>query len=63
LLDEFLFAFPQSSQVFGYNAYCWDNPDKAVEEIEDAFKISKKNSILKMTSLLALHKVRNSRIN
>lgn len=37
LLDDFLFAFPQSSQVFGYNAYCWDNQNIAVEEISASF--------------------------
>lgn len=37
LLDDFLFAFPQSSQVFGYNAYCWDNQNIAVEEISGSF--------------------------
>jgi len=38
LLDQFLFGFPQSSQIFGYNAYCWDNKDIAVEEITTLFK-------------------------
>lgn len=38
LLDDFLFAFPQSSQVFGYNAYCWDNQNIAVEEITESFR-------------------------
>lgn len=38
LLDDFLFAFPQSSQVFGYNAYCWDNQIIAVEEIKESFR-------------------------
>lgn len=33
LLHDFLFAYPQSSQVFGYNSYCWDNQNIAVEEI------------------------------
>lgn len=37
LLDELLFAFPQSSQVFGYNAYCWDDQSIAVDEINTAF--------------------------
>lgn len=38
LLDDFLFAFPQSSQVFGYNAYCWDNQNISIEEITDSFR-------------------------
>ena len=38
LLDDFLFAFPQSSQVFGYNAYCWDNKNISVEEITASFR-------------------------
>ncbi|RVT57198.1 DUF3089 domain-containing protein [Niallia taxi] len=35
---EFLFAFPQSSQVFGYNTYCWDNQKITVEEITASFR-------------------------
>lgn len=37
LLDDLFFAFPQSSQIFGYNAYCWDNRNIAVEEISASF--------------------------
>lgn len=35
---DYLFGFPQSSQIYGYNAYCWDNKDTACEEIVKAFK-------------------------
>lgn len=38
LLEDFLFAFPQSSQVFGYNAYCWDDPKIVKEDITSLFK-------------------------
>jgi predicted esterase len=31
--ERFLCAFPQSSQLFGYNEYCWDDWDKAKEEV------------------------------
>ncbi|WP_227395952.1 alpha/beta hydrolase family protein [Jeotgalibacillus aurantiacus] len=43
LLGDLLLAFPQSSQVFGYNAYCWDNPSIAVNEITESFKDFKEN--------------------
>ncbi|TFD94337.1 alpha/beta hydrolase [Jeotgalibacillus sp. R-1-5s-1] len=43
LLDDLLLAFPQSSQVFGYNAYCWDNPSIAVNEITESYKDFKEN--------------------
>ena len=33
LLGQSLFTFFQSSQLFGYNTYCWDNQKLAVEEI------------------------------
>ncbi|WP_441294180.1 TPR end-of-group domain-containing protein [Bacillus sp. FJAT-27225] len=38
LLNDYLFGFPQSSQVFGYNAYCWDKQDIAVEEIITSYR-------------------------
>lgn len=36
--DTYLFGFPQSSQVFGYNAYCWDDQNTTRKEIEHAYK-------------------------
>ncbi|MFD2045512.1 TPR end-of-group domain-containing protein [Ornithinibacillus salinisoli] len=37
LLNNYLFGFLQSSQVYGYNAYCWDNSNIALEEICESF--------------------------
>ena len=36
--QSYLFGFPQSSQVFGYQAYCWDNQEIALKEVEQAHK-------------------------
>ncbi|WP_042147832.1 alpha/beta hydrolase [Paucisalibacillus sp. EB02] len=35
---NYFFGFSQSSQVFGYNAYCWDDPETADVEIQSAFQ-------------------------
>jgi predicted esterase len=37
MLQDYLFGFPQSSQVYGYNSYCWDNQDIAFKEIEKTY--------------------------
>lgn len=36
--DTYFFGFPQSSQIFGYNAYCWDDQEISRKEIEHAYK-------------------------
>ena len=36
--QSYLFGFPQSSQVFGYQAYCWDDQEIALKEVEQAHK-------------------------
>lgn len=36
--DPYLLGFPQSSQIFGYNAYCWDDEETAINELEQAYK-------------------------
>lgn len=38
LRNENVFAFPQSSQVHGYNEYCWDNNEVAEVEIVNSIK-------------------------
>ncbi len=38
LFKHYLFGFPQSSQVFGYNAYSWDDQKLALEEIVQAYR-------------------------
>ena len=30
-------AFPQSSQIYGYQAYCWDDGELARNEIYEQF--------------------------
>jgi len=42
LLNQFLLVFPQSSQIFGYNAYCWDDQQIAVKDVSDLFGAFKK---------------------
>jgi predicted esterase len=37
LLRQYIFGFPQSSQVYGYNAFCWDDEGIAVDEISKTF--------------------------
>lgn len=37
LLNNYVFGFPQSSQVFGCNTYCWDDMDISVKEITTMF--------------------------
>jgi len=36
--DPYLLGLPQSSQIFGYNTYCWDDQETAIKEIEEAYK-------------------------
>lgn len=36
--DEFCFGFPQSSQIYSTNMFCWDDPVKAEEEVEKAIR-------------------------
>lgn len=31
--DNYIFAFPQSSQIYGYNEYCWDDKEIAESDI------------------------------
>ena len=45
--QSYLFGFPQSSQVFGYQAYCWDDQEIAVKEVEQALKEFHKGSRIK----------------
>ncbi|MGM9950977.1 MAG: DUF3089 domain-containing protein [Lysinibacillus sp.] len=42
--DLYLYGFPQSSQIFGYHAYCWDDQETAVKEIVQAYKDFKRIS-------------------
>lgn len=35
---SYLLGFPQSSQIFGCNAYCWDDQGSAINDIKQAFK-------------------------
>jgi predicted esterase len=45
-LNDYLFGFPQSSQIYGYNAYCWDNKDIALEDITTSFQeFKEKNNV------------------
>lgn len=37
-LEKYYFGFPQSSQVFGYHSYCWDNEETANYEIQTLFQ-------------------------
>lgn len=37
-LKEYYFGFPQSSQVYGYNAYKWDHPEIATKDILYTFE-------------------------
>lgn len=34
--NDYLIAFPQSAQTYGYNSYCWDDHEKAVIEVKDS---------------------------
>jgi len=36
--DEYYFGFPQSSQIYSTNMFCWDDPIKAEEELELAIQ-------------------------
>lgn len=38
MFEDYLFGFPQSSQVYGYNSYCWDNQEVAFKEVELAYR-------------------------
>jgi predicted esterase len=42
LREDYIFAFPQSSQIYGFNAFCWDNTEIAKEEIMTTLKKIKK---------------------
>jgi predicted esterase len=36
--EDNVFAFPQSSQVYGFNEYCWDNNEIAKKEVTNTLK-------------------------
>lgn len=38
-LNKYYFAFPQSSQVFSSNGYCWDNPEVTKSDILAAYQL------------------------
>jgi hypothetical protein len=40
--DRYLFGFPQSSQICGYKAYCWDDRETAWKDIERTYAAFKK---------------------
>lgn len=35
--EHYFFGFPQSSQIFGYNAYCWDEQQVVLDELRENF--------------------------
>ncbi|HAM79216.1 DUF3089 domain-containing protein [Ornithinibacillus bavariensis] len=35
--EDYFFGFPQSSQTFGYQSFCWDNPDITERELRETF--------------------------
>ncbi|HWO75337.1 MAG TPA: tetratricopeptide repeat protein [Bacillus sp. (in: firmicutes)] len=37
VLKQYFLGFPQSSQVFGYNAFCWDDPELTMKDISETF--------------------------
>jgi hypothetical protein len=39
LRDDYIFAFPQSSQVYGYNEYCWDNQENSKKEAKETLDV------------------------
>ncbi len=38
LREKYILAFPQSSQVFGINSYCWDGLELAKSEVKSHYK-------------------------
>lgn len=34
--NDYLIAFPQSTQPYGFNSYCWDDHEKAIIEVKDS---------------------------
>lgn len=38
LLHEYILGFPQSSQIYGVNSYCWDKRDVALNDISTTFR-------------------------
>ncbi|MCU9613313.1 DUF3089 domain-containing protein [Caldibacillus lycopersici] len=50
-LKEYFYGFPQSSQIFGYNSYCWDDPEVSKEEISTTFAEYKKKGNTKQDIL------------
>ena len=43
ILSKYLLGFPQSSQLFSYECYSWDNQDVAEKDVTDTFNKFKKN--------------------
>lgn len=37
LLNNYLFGFPQSSQVYGFHSYCWDHHEMAQDELANRY--------------------------
>lgn len=38
VLEKFYFGFLQSSQVWGYNSYCWDHQENATKEVVNLYE-------------------------
>lgn len=48
--NDYFIGFPQSSQTYGFNSYCWDNHEQAVKEVKDS--LYKFNQQFEMDNLI-----------
>ncbi len=52
VLNKYFLAFPQSSQVFGYNSFCWDEQEITKKDILECYQLLLKKYDLKDKKLI-----------
>jgi predicted esterase len=51
-LKQYVFGFAQSSQVRGYETFCWDDKETAIKDIEYLYRVFQHNYLTKETEVI-----------
>jgi predicted esterase len=52
LLEQYIFGFPQSSQVRGYQTFCWDDKEAALKDIKYLYHLFQKHYLTKKNEVI-----------
>ncbi|MED0685360.1 alpha/beta hydrolase [Anoxybacillus ayderensis] len=52
LLKQYMFGFAQSSQVRGYETFCWDDKETAIKDIEHLYHLFQNNYLTKENEII-----------